>query len=102
MAVRPFSPLTLRLGVPVSSLAVAVATLLLLTGYPVAVAVIARWPTVVRERRWRWFAAHEAGMAAIVAGWLVRGRVTPAVLNGGWLVVAVVWFVLGGRRSRAA
>jgi hypothetical protein len=76
-----------------------VPNLLQLAGYPVSLVVIARWVPVVRERRWRWFAAHQAGMAAIVVGWLLRGKAGPVALNGAWLVAASLWYALGGTTS---
>jgi hypothetical protein len=79
-----------------------VSSLLHLAGYPVSLVVIARWLPVVRERRWRWLAAHQAGVTAIVVGWLLRGKAAPVAVNGGWLVVAAIWYALGGRRTRAA
>jgi hypothetical protein len=80
----------------------AAAWLALLVGYPVALVVITRWVPVVRERRWRWFAAHQAGMAAIVAGCLLRGRGSAAALNAAWLVVATAWYVLGAKSAARA
>lgn len=67
--------------------------LLFIVGYPTALAVIARWGPVVRERRWRWFAAHEAGMAAIVGGCLLKNRRIPAAGNGAWLLAAAAWYL---------
>lgn len=75
-----------------------VATVLHLIGYPTAVVVIARWVPVVRERRTRWFAIHQAGTAAIVAGWAIRGNVPAAAFNGAWFLVAAAWYAAGGRR----
>lgn len=69
-------------------------TALFVVGYPVAVVVIARWVPVVRERRVRWFVAHEAAVAAIVAGWVIRDRPSAVVVNGAWLVVAAAWYLL--------
>jgi len=88
--------------IPLGSVVDVVSNLLQLAGYPVSLVVIARWVPVVRERRWRWFAAHQAGMAAIVVGWLLRGKAAPVALNGSWLVVASFWYGLGGRRTRVA
>ncbi len=68
-----------------------------LVGYPVSLVVIARWVLVVRERRWRWFAAHQAAVVAIVAGWLLRGSRGAAAVNGTWLVVSTAWYALGRR-----
>lgn len=74
---------------------------LLVVGNIVAVAVIARWVPVVRERRTRWFVIHAAAMVAIIAGWALR-RPAAVPLNVVWLVASTVWYWLGGRRSRAA
>jgi hypothetical protein len=54
---------------------------------------------VVRERRTRWFAVHQAGVAAIVTGWALRGDVRAVTVNGVWFVVAAAWYALGGRRA---
>ena len=75
---------------------------LLAVGYPVAIVVIARWIPVVRERRIRWFVAEEAAVVAIVAGWALAGNLRSVVVNTTWLVVAAVWYVLGGRRTDAS
>ena len=75
------------------------ATALHLVGYPTAIVVIARWVPVVRQRRLRWFVAHEAGVAAIVAGWAIVGRRQGVVVNGACGVIAAVWYALGGRRN---
>ncbi len=68
-------------------------------GYPVSITVIVRWIPVVRERRIRWFVAHQLAVAAIVAGWALRGDVGAVAINGTWFVVAAVWYGLGGRGS---
>ena len=77
-----------------------VATALHVAGYPTAVAVLTRFVPVVRERRLRWFLAHQVGMAAITAGWLLRGEDRGAAVNGAWLVLATVWYASGGRTRR--
>lgn len=66
-------------------------------GYPASIAVISRFAPVVRERRWRWLAVHHLGVAAIVAGWLARGRPSAAAGNSAWLVASTAWYALGGR-----
>jgi hypothetical protein len=66
----------------------------------VAIAVIVRWVPVVRERRWKWFAAEESATACIVAGQAIGGSIPGIVINSAWLVVAAVWYALGGRRHR--
>ena len=69
-------------------------------GYPVSITVIVRWIPVVRERRIRWFVAHELAVAAIVAGWALSGDLGAVAINATWLVVAAAWYELGGRRRR--
>jgi hypothetical protein len=70
-------------------------------GYPVSITVIVRWIPVVRERRIRWFVAHELAVAAIVAGWALGGDPGAVAINATWLVVAAAWYGLGGRRRSA-
>jgi hypothetical protein len=53
---------------------------------------------VVRQRRLKWFLAHQAGVAAIVAGWAIVGRRQGVVVNGAWGLVAAAWYAFGGRR----
>jgi hypothetical protein len=77
-------------------------TALLAFGYPVSIAVIARFVPVVREQRTAWFVAHEVAVAAIVAGWAIDGDTRAVAINGTWLVAAAVWYALGGRRGRRA
>ena len=78
-----------------------VAFALHLVGYPTAIVVITRWIPVVRQRRLQWFVAHEAAVAAIVAGWAIVGRRQGVVVNGTWGLTAAAWYALGSRRSRA-
>ena len=78
-----------------------VAFALHLVGYPTAIVVIARWIPVVRQRRLKWFVAHEAGVAAIVVGWAIVGRRSGVVINGTWGLVAAAWYALGGHRTRS-
>ena len=75
-----------------------VATALHVVGYPTAIAVLTRFVPVVRQRRVRWFLAHQAGMAAITGGWVLRSDNRGAAVNGTWFVLAAVWYALGGRR----
>lgn len=76
------------------------AILLFVIGYPVAIVVIARWVPVVREQRTSWFVAHEAAVAAIVAGHAIRENGSGVAINGAWGVIAALWYWLGGRRRR--
>jgi hypothetical protein len=68
-------------------------------GYPVSIAVIVRFVPVVRERRLSWLVAHDAAVAAIVAGWALRRDWRAVAINSSWLVAANVWYALGGRRA---
>ena len=68
-------------------------------GYPVSIAVIARWVPVVREQRWRWFLLHQAAVGAIVAGHALADRGGAVAVNATWFVVAAGWF-LGVTLSR--
>jgi hypothetical protein len=79
-----------------------VAAALLAGGYPLSIVVIARFVPVVRERRWRWLAAHHVGVSAIVAGWALKGDRRAVVINSSWLVASTVWYALAPRRPRAA
>lgn len=79
---------------------VAVDSVLLAAGYPASVAVISRFVPVVRERRWPWLVVHHLGVAAIVAGWALKGRTPAVAFNAAWLVTSTVWYLAGGRRRR--
>jgi hypothetical protein len=79
----------------------ATATALFVVGYPVSIAVIARFVPVVRERRLKWLVAHDLAVAAIVAGWALKGDRRAVAINSTWLIVATAWYALGGRRARA-
>ena len=68
-------------------------------GYPTAIVVITRFVPVVRQRRTRWFAWHQAGVAAIVAGQGLLGRASGVAVNGAWFISAAAWYALGGRKS---
>jgi hypothetical protein len=78
------------------------ATALFAFGYPVSIAVILRFVPVVRERRLKWLIAHDLAVAAIVAGWALKGDRRAVVINASWLVAANVWYALGGRRRARA
>jgi len=67
-------------------------------GYPASVAVLSRFVRVVRERRWRWLAVHHAAVAAVIAGWALRGEALAVAGNAAWLATSSAWYVLGGRR----
>ena len=81
------------------SAATGAASALHVVGYPVAIVVIARFVPVVRDRRVRWFAAHQLAVTAIVVGWLLRGRPAAAAVNAAWLGAAALWFARGPHRS---
>lgn len=77
-------------------------TVLFVFGYPVSIAVIARWIPVVRERRLRWFVVHQLAVAAIVAGHALQESGRGVLVNGAWFVVAAAWYGVAGfsRRRR--
>jgi hypothetical protein len=77
------------------------AIVLLIVGYLVALAVLARLRPVLAERRVWWFAALEAAMTSIVVGWLLQGRPLPALFNGAALVAIAAAWLITGRRSPA-
>jgi len=79
----------------------ATAVALFAFGYPVSIVVILRFVPVVRERRLKWLVAHDLAVAAIVAGWALKGDRRAVAINASWLVAATVWYALGGRRRRA-
>jgi hypothetical protein len=80
----------------------AAAWALFAVGYPTAIVVILRFVPVVRERRMKWLVAHDLAVAAIVAGWALKGDRSAVAINASWLVAANVWYALGGRsRARA-
>jgi len=76
----------------------ATATALFVVGYPTSIAVIARFVPVVRERRLKWLVAHDLAVAAIVAGWALKGDRRAVAINSTWLLAATAWYALGGRR----
>jgi hypothetical protein len=80
----------------------AAAAALFVFGYPTSIIVIARFVPVVRERRWKWLAVHDLAVAAIVAGWALKGDRRAVVINSTWLVAANIWYALGGRRRASA
>jgi hypothetical protein len=67
-------------------------------GYPASIVVIVRFVPVVRERRIRWLVVHHLAVVAIVVGWATAGNVRAVVVNSSWLVVASIWYALGGGR----
>lgn len=78
-----------------------VSTGLLAFGYPTSIVVLTRIVPVVRERRLRWFLAHQASVTAIVAGWAIKGRTGGVVVNGAWLTLVTAWWVRSGCAARA-
>lgn len=80
----------------------AISKILFAVGYPTAIVCIARLRSIFRHRRTRWLVVHEAGTAAIVAGWVIEGNGPAIAFNGLWLTgVAVAWVVTGSRRRTA-
>ena len=76
------------------------AFVLLVIGYPMALAVLARLRPVLAERRVWWFAALEAATASITVGWLLYGRPFAALVNGAALAGFAIAWLITGRRAR--
>jgi hypothetical protein len=76
-----------------------VSTALFAFGYPTSIIVLTRWLPVVRQRRTRWFIAHEVAVAAIVAGWALRRDPQAVTINASWLAVGTAWYLAAGRRA---
>lgn len=76
------------------------AVVLLVIGYPVALAVLSRLRPVLAERRVWWFAALESAMGCIVVGWLVHGRPLAALFNGAAFAALAIAWLITGRRHR--
>ena len=77
-----------------------ISVVLLVIGYIVAMAVLARLRPVLAERRLWWFVALEAAMATIVVGWVLHGRPPAALFNGAALAGLAAAWLITGRRSR--
>ncbi|MGQ0615519.1 MAG: hypothetical protein ACT4PW_00760 [Acidimicrobiia bacterium] len=71
------------------------ATGLHIVGYPISIALAARFVPIVRRRQLTQFLAHEAAVGAVVAGWMLRDRFSGVAVNGTWLVGAAVWYARG-------
>jgi hypothetical protein len=89
-----------RVGLPtppdVDSSAHVTGAVLLMVGYPLALGVLGRLRPVLAERRVWWFVVLEAATAGITAGWLLRRRPLPAVVNGAAVVgFAIAWWITG-------
>ncbi len=69
-------------------------------GYPVSIAVIARFVPVVRERRLRWLVIHHVAVAGIVLGWALDSNWLAAIINASWLISSTLWYALGCRDRR--
>lgn len=76
------------------------AFVLLVIGYPVALAMLVRLRPVLAERRGWWFAALEAATLSIVVGWSLQGRPSAALLNGAALAGFAIAWLITGRRAR--
>jgi hypothetical protein len=79
---------------------------LLVAGYALAVPLTVFVPGFLRLWRRRetpLFVTAEAGAALISAGWALRGKPVPAVVNGAWAVGFLLVYVREGRkRARTA
>ncbi len=75
---------------------------MLVVGYPVALGVLVRLRSVLRERRRAWFLALEAAMALISVGWVLLGRAIGPIINGAALLAFAAAWVWTGRRQAAS
>lgn len=76
------------------------AIVLLVAGYAVALAMLARLRPVLAERRVWWFVALEAATTSIVVGWFLHGRPLAALANGAALAGFAAAWLIAGRRAR--
>ena len=73
---------------------------LFVVGYGVAVVVLLRWGTVLRERRWTWFLALEIATATVAVGYALIGNRVGFALNAAFVMVfALVWWRTSSRRG---
>lgn len=75
------------------------AIVVLVAGYAVALAMLARLRPVLAERRVWWFVALEAATTSIVVGWLLHGRPLAALANGAALAGFAAAWLIAGRRT---
>ena len=73
--------------------------LLFAFGYPIAIAVIARFVPVVRQRRLGWLAIHHIAVACIMLAWALDSNWQAVIVNSTWLVTSTIWYASGGRRQ---
>lgn len=73
-----------------------VSVLFLLLGYPPFALTLVRWPDVVARQARLAALGHQVGGWAVVAGWLLAGRLLMAAGHAAWLVLARLWFARGG------
>lgn len=72
---------------------------LLVIGYPAAVAVLVRLVPVLVHRRVAPFIVLESATACIVVGWSVTGSRPAAIVNGAFLVAFLLAWIWAGRSS---
>lgn len=76
-------------------------TPLLVVGYAVATPLTLRVLRIAWRREGAQMLALEAGTAAVVAGWALRGEALPAWMNAGFGVgFAATWVAVGRVRRR--
>ena len=75
---------------------------LLLGGYAIAVPLLFRFNHIVRRRNRAMLAALELGQAMIAAGWVMRRKPIPAVVNSAAVVFYPAWYARKGRAAQPA
>lgn len=76
-----------------------VSVLLLLLAYPPFLLTLARWREIARGGARLAALGHQISGWIVVVGWLLAGRPLIAAVHAAWLVIARIWFAVGGRRS---
>lgn len=79
-----------------------VSTALFLLGYGLGLPIVFRIVRVVTSQHRLAFAGHQIAMGIAALGWLISGRLSVAVVHGVWMIVARLWFVVGGNRQSLA
>ena len=88
-------------GGPIGSRAMDTSTALLTAGYVAAVPTTAGLLRIAWRRNLPLFLLLEAGVAAIVAGWAMKGERLPAWMNAGFgLGFLATWIAVGRVRRR--
>ncbi len=72
-------------------------TALILLGSALALPIAFKFVAVARNGNRMAFIGHQLGVLIAMAGWLVSGRVSIALIHAAWFAFAQAWFVIVGR-----